>query len=391
MSKYRFGTLLIDPYWIGFYVTSYGDHYRRRALIGTLCRLVAPHGISVLAINIVAIVVLCSLIFLLIKAWQHLELDNTFRGRLFTFAFFAAPFIGLLWEVLGDTLQIAFLLFSAVLLLARDRIENRAILVALGAVLICLAFFIHEASIFFLAPVLPFFLQRKPQPRDFIIPTVLLGALVLLSAAWSHVQPNLTYSAILFPQHGHFADPIETPDFKTLILLEKQEDFSSKRATIHFGIKILRIAALAFVGLIALVTAFSRSGFERFIATLACTGLYCLPLFVIAHDWGRFLCYAFMLAILAAAIPFSKIDLHEENNSMGWSSRAALRLRAMSNSTLLQMATLFVLLEKPGLPMRLRGVSSRELVTLIALGLIAFVTYRAKSRDLHEASSEPGW
>ena len=104
VSKYRFGTLLIDPYWIGFYVTSYGDHYRRRALIGTLCRLVAPHGISVLAINIVAIVVLCSLIFLLIKAWQHLEVDNTFRGRLFTFAFFAAPFIGLLWEVLGDTL-----------------------------------------------------------------------------------------------------------------------------------------------------------------------------------------------------------------------------------------------------------------------------------------------
>ena len=139
------------------------------------------------------------------------------------------------------------------------------------------------------------------------------------------------------------------------------------------------------------MTAFSRSGFERFIAALACIGLYCIPLFVIAHDWGRFLCYAFMLAILAAAIPFSKIDLHEENNSMGWSSRAALRLRTMSSSTLLQMATLFVLLEKPGLPMRLRGVSSRELVTLIALGLIAFVTYRAKSRDLHEASSEPGW
>ena len=63
----------------------------------------------------------------------------------------------------------------------------------------------------------------------------------------------------------------------------------------------------------------------------------------------------------------------------------------MSNSALLQMAGLFVLLEKPGLPMRLRGVSSRELVTLIALAVIAFVTYRSKSRELHQSSLESGW
>ena len=110
---------------------------RRRALIGTICRLIAPHGISVLAINVVAILSLLSLIYLLIKAWQHLEIEKTFRGRLFTFAFFAAPFIGLLWEVLGDTLQIAFLLFLAVIILAHHRIKNQAVLVAVGAILIC--------------------------------------------------------------------------------------------------------------------------------------------------------------------------------------------------------------------------------------------------------------
>ena len=244
---------------------------------------------------------------------------------------------------------------------------------------------------FFLAPVLPLFLKSKPRFRDFIISTLLLGALVLLSAAWSHVQPHLTYSAILFPQHGHFADPIETPDFKTLIVLEKQEDFSSKRAAIHFAVKILRIAALAFVGLIALVTCFSRAGFERFIAALACIGLYCIPLFVIAHDWGRFLCYAFMLAILAAAMQFADIDKPEEIATASWNSRAALKLRAMSNSALLQIAALFVLLEKPGLPMRLRGVSSRELATLVILALIALITYRTKSDESDQAPSAAVW
>jgi hypothetical protein len=94
--------------------------------------------------------------------------EPTLRSSLFLFALSASAVTAVFAEVLGDTLQIAFLFFVFTMLLAR-RLQSPSLqrLLALGA--LTLGFFIHEASIFFLAPALPFFLKERPKLREFAL------------------------------------------------------------------------------------------------------------------------------------------------------------------------------------------------------------------------------
>jgi hypothetical protein len=168
-NNYATGTLWVDPYWISFYLTNFKDGYRRRALIGSLCRFLFPAGMNVVLINAVAVLVLLLCMAWFIRSVGRLSLrEPTLRSSLFLFALSASAVTAVFAEVLGDTLQIAFLFFVFTMLLAR-RLQSPSLqrLLALGA--LTLGFFIHEASIFFLAPALPFFLKERPKLREFAL------------------------------------------------------------------------------------------------------------------------------------------------------------------------------------------------------------------------------
>ena len=91
-NNIRGGSLLIDPYWVGFYAANYQDGFRRRALIGSLCRLISPHGISVVPINIIVMVSIVVLMVIAVRGFIRLEAAPSLRQSVFSFAFFFSIF-----------------------------------------------------------------------------------------------------------------------------------------------------------------------------------------------------------------------------------------------------------------------------------------------------------
>lgn len=295
------GTLLVSPYWLSFYVATYQDGFRRRALIGSICRMLAPQGISVFVINAIALIAAVSLLVLLARAFSKISNLDSQRSRLFGFAFFASIFGGMVFETLGDMLQITFLLFLAALLISARLRLNPLTRLVIGLLMICVAFLIHEASLFFIVPLLPFLVRHRPRMIDFILPLLLFAGLFALSIKWSHLNPAITYKAILHPASMPMDQLVETPDFKSLLQAEMATDFSSVKAVLRFATTCLRLLMVLIAGVFALAQCLPSRYLNDFLRRLGVILAFNLPMWAVAHDWGRFLVYGFLLSIVAVA------------------------------------------------------------------------------------------
>jgi hypothetical protein len=381
------GSLLVDPYWVGFYVTNYKDGFRRRALLGSLCRLISPHGISVIAINIVALLAAFFLAVLLIRSFIRISATPSYQTSLFTFAFFASALTAMFFETLGDTLQIAFVVFLLAILLATRCNAGVKVRLFLGLCLVCIGFFIHEASLFFLTPALPFLIRRRPRLNDFIIPSLLLAALLGLAVHWSHVQPDLTYRAILVPRQSQLTQAFDTPDFKTLQQSELQDDFGSIHNIIRFASRCLRLLVLLFAGVVAVSNCLSRKHFDHFLLALGCILLYNAPLWLIAHDWGRFLAYSFFFAIVVTALSkYVPSTISEPEGTPGLLSRVANTIRRVGSFDMISLAILFVLFDSEMLESRVTGIGVRAFVSFLVL--FALAVFAAVSGQQRQAAND---
>jgi hypothetical protein len=292
-------TLLMEPYWVDFCLVNYQDGYRRRALIGSLWRLLFPGGLNVVAINGFSLLITLALLTLLFLAIRHsLRQDDT-RSRFWVFALFASAFTSIFFEVTGDMLQIAMLLLCIVMLLLAPRLRHPAARLLLGLATLSIGFLIHEASVFFLPTALPFFLSRRPRLRDMILPLVLIIPLLAVAQQWSNRQGHPTYPVLLRSGDRYLPPAAAAPSLQTELMWETNLNFGSRVSFHNFVRRIVQITlfalALALVG--RQIT--SRETFERILfPTLVIFGIS-LPLWTIAHDWGRFLAYAIFLAIVS--------------------------------------------------------------------------------------------
>jgi hypothetical protein len=380
-SYARQGTLFVGAYWAGFYAVTYQDGFRRRALLGTICRLISPSGVSVLAINMMAFATLAALLLLVARSYLKLEPNSSTHFMLFSFALFASPTVGISIDVLGDTLQIALLLFCVGMFILTRYTQKRSLPLLGGLALIALAFFIHEASVFFLAPALPFFLSPTPRLRSFILPSLLLAGMLVLSGKWSHLNPTPSYPILSFPHERPLVGLVSTPDFKTLLAIEQHKYLSSPKSASVLLAKLSRPFALGFVTLSALAISLGRSTFDRMLFVFAVIFLYCVPLWVVAHDWGRFVCYCFFLAVIATAFSLHRFPGEDHISVPVWVSSRATNLRTLSDNALIQAGVLFALLDKPEFDMQTKGLGSRDVVALGVIVTIALVAARSSSKD----------
>lgn len=368
---YRIGLLLVDPYWTQFYTTTYQDHFRRRALIGTLCRLIWPQGVSVIAINAIALATAGLLTFLLIRAFITLTRVRESSQALFAFAFFASTFGAMLFDCLGDPLQVAILIFCSLLALASRKLVPPSGRMLIGLCATTAAFFVHEASLFLLAPAIPFFTERRPHLKNFFAPLMLLLSLLLLSLHWSKLHPVPTYHAITFPHMHAYSERADTPDFKTLLHEEGYLYFGSPQRGLRFVAKCLRVALLLLAGLIAVSVCFSAMAFRRFLVTLAVILLLGSPLWIVALDWGRFLSYTFFLAIVSTSAWHQS---HDEggDDKPGRAARFVETFNHFSDVGMVRLSCLMVLLATTVAADRETGSSVRELISILVLAGLAF-------------------
>lgn len=333
-------TGLIDMYWVNFYLLSYRDGYRRRALLGSITRTLSPAGAPLFWINILAFVVMFLIAFALcLQILRANQNRLSFAQGAIAFVLCGGGVTALLFETAGDPLQICVLVaIAAFAAIGRcERLPLR-LTVALAGCALCIL--IHEASIFLMAPsILLVALDRLRLPAR-------LGALVLILAVmlgavthWGTVQGNPTYAGVGFPAKRMIQpEPEPTPPFKTLLLEEEHERFKD-RATIRFTFYMVLGLILTFAaGLILFASLLPENILLRQLYIFAVTIVVSAPLYVIAHDWGRFSTYTLFISLFAAAALRNSFDgkEHALRKAREW-----LR-RLRSNSLALIFAVLAV-------------------------------------------------
>jgi len=342
------GTLFVDPYWVEFYLSNYPDGFRRRALVGTLCRMLFPGGVPVMAINVFAAAVLLAAFVLLIRALCRLSVDAPSpRARLFLFALCASTLTAVFYETLGDLLQLTLVLFCCVMLLAARYLGKDWLKICAGLSIVALGYFIHEASVFLLAPALPFFVKQRPRLRDFVLPLCLVAALAGLSVHWSGRVPHPTYFATLehtlSQQRTLAATTAAAPALHWELAAEYRLYFATPAARVYFAERFPQTLALGFAYLAALALCLERRRLQRTLFALCVIVLVSLPLWCIAIDWGRFLTYALLLAVVSSA----RWPGSDEADAPSLIRRLSDRLASLAQHELLQLGALFVLFTGP--------------------------------------------
>jgi hypothetical protein len=387
------GTLFTDPYWVGFYLSSYQDGFRRRALVGTLCRHLFPAGVPILAINASAFLILGAVFFLLLRSLCRLATQTETqppthpsepRSALWLFALSASILTAVFYETLGDLLQVTLVLFSAAMLLAqRCGLRHRLrLLIGMAAIAVC--FFIHEASIFLLAPALPFFLKRRPRWRDFLLPASALAALLALSVYWSATNPHPTNYALLLHHRVLAATIYTTPSLRDELRTEYRIYFSSSSAIVYFLWRLPRILAIVFATLLGLVLCLPSRAVQRTLYPLACILLASIPLWVIATDWGRFFTCALVLAVVATARwqtqPSAALATQDDPSAVPSPVlRLAAWLHSLARIELLQFGALFLLFTAPdGLDAHIEGAGLPATQAFCLVAAIAWLSHRTQ-------------
>jgi hypothetical protein len=334
-------SLFLQWYWFGFYVTSYRDGFRRRALVGSILRLLFPHGLSVYIINGLALFCMFVCLAVLLRALVRLCSDTPpLRARLFLFVLCASTLSGVFSEVLGDMSQVAFTFFFAVNLLAGRRLRNQQARLGLALATVVVCFFIHESTICYLLPALPFILKPWPRPRDFVVPCLAYGVLLALTMHFSTMTAHPTYPALLSGHRPWLQNPWAMVSMHASIEAQHRIFIASRRymATCLGGLGLLILCSFLAFG-----RCFDRRNFEHVLEAFTVIFILSLPIFIMAQDWGRFLVYVFLLTLVSCGLwsGFVSAIPSEAPHAI---SRLADGLLAITSTDLAQLGIAFALL-----------------------------------------------
>ncbi len=352
----------VDDYWANFWLMSYFDGYSRRALAGSMLHALMGTQLSYLHINMlcgfIALAGFGAAMYLVLK-----QCGQAHRFPLVALLLATGPTFTLFIELLGDTLQLCFLLCMGCLALAGRKPKPAhglvIVLAALAAILI------HEASIFVVLPALCILFLHGMGRRTGFIPVLgVMGAALLLPLLLGDDHGAHTRSVLMQRDGSMFAvmtDPL--PPFATLLQTELHNYFGSPGAVVKFVMKIFQ----AFTWPMLVVLFLAHQLHKK--AILACF-LFLMavssPLYVIAHDWGRFAIYTLWMSIgLAATLPATMFE--------GLTGVGALAERMMSAterlfaSAFLPAALVFVYTAHSGY--RVEGLTK---VNLLQIGLLVF-------------------
>jgi hypothetical protein len=208
----------------------------------------------------------------------------------------SGPSATLLFEVLIDPLQICFIILLPFLFIQKYRFI--ALIYGLISSVIMIA--IHEASIFIFMPALfliyKFSNNKQVKIKNIIFYTVCIA---LLYAVVLDTQIVDAHSMAIVAKDGSLFTLYKSslPSFSSLLSEEMAFYFGSLKGVIYFLLKILRVTFWPLLFLcVAFVFLKDRKSLRFFFILL----LVSSPLYLIAHDWGRFAIYSFLLSLICS-------------------------------------------------------------------------------------------
>lgn len=288
----------MDAYWTNFWLISFDDGYRRRALLGHLTGLFSGGLLDFRSLNAVGFLFATAapaLIFL-----KYFLVRTHHPNWYWVFLILVVgPTTTVFFETAGDPLHVVFALCIFYAFVAKYISAGSSAIIA--GVLSILAIMIHEAALFIFLPTI--YLLHCFSHNKLTSWTFLFAALVTVGGTFVLVlnnQPLIESRAglLLKDSSVYHAPQDALPSYKVLLQREFDAYFGSLYDFLIMIRKTIGSFAFPILGLV-LVTKFMKD--ENFIACFLCLLLLSLPLLVIAHDWGRFLIYDFLLAMLISS------------------------------------------------------------------------------------------
>jgi len=309
----------VETYWARFWMLGYSDGASRRALLGQLVRWTVGAEVSWLTLSAVGIAVTGGVLGLVAVPYARLHTPYGVRAtwRQQT-AFESVAAIALVFsgaaavvplQLIGDPLQVALLLalgygIAAPKLGARWRAP---VAIAVGAV----AVLVHEASAFLVVPFLYATAcnQLRGVSAGKVVALVTLAAAAPIGLSHLLVQHTLGHGTSLRLMDGSLFTVTENPlpSLGTLWHEEVVARFGSIRGIAKTASFVPRIG-LPIIAAVVALTGLCRDVTlpRRFTYLMVCS----LPLYVIAHDWGRFATYSLLLAIALPSPGYTLLDVH---------------------------------------------------------------------------------
>ncbi|WP_446745064.1 hypothetical protein [Silvibacterium acidisoli] len=340
------GTGLIDMYWVNFYLVNFRDGFHKRAILGSITRLLEPAGASLLCINLFAFLVLFCLIFLVGRQILSANSGTLSTAHAAVAAIvFAGGITGVLFQTAGDPMQVCMLVAVAAFVLMQ-RSQSTGVRLAIAIAACGLNAGIHEASVFLIAPALllaALYRVRAVMRLGImaVIVAVLLGGVTRLTNA----NGNSTYTGIgVHVQRTIHLEPDVTPPLGELLrqeIHERTKDSADIRFT-EYMIAGLGMTYLA--GMVLFCWLLPEGVAARMAMLCGITLVISAPLYIIAHDWGRWSTYTLLISLFAAMSIFRSPEQPTGFTVRSGAGISRLIGRVKSNYFVLAFAVLAVIL-----------------------------------------------
>lgn len=302
-----------DAYWALHWTRDYSDGFVRRGLLGEMLRLLGIDTTDYLLVTVLAWSASLALALLLIEAAFLLSRGlNALEANLFLLVVAASPATdGLIAETTGDPVQLllaAYMVVHWLVFVARPLCAWWA--AAVFGLFGLIAGLIHEGTLFLVFPaavVSALVLVRTPAARA-AAGAYLLGSAIAVGSVLLASQPAASSIAGGYMHVGAASMAMPGNSFQSLselLAIESAKNFGQGIAGYLLIVKRLVGSLLIPLYLACLVAAvsfgagdYSPADRKRVWATFAIPVLLSAPLYLIAHDWGRFGGYAIMQSLL---------------------------------------------------------------------------------------------
>ena len=350
----------VNEYWAQFWLTSFDDGYTRRAFLGQFMRKVFGLEISYQYINILGFLS-AGLILMFVLVWYFRQYSKV-QWAIPCAMLMSGPSVTLLFEVLADPLQICFVVLLPFLLIQKFRLI--ALIYGITVAITMIA--IHEASIFIFIPAvfLIYIFSNKQQLKIknliFYVATIaLLYAVVLDSQIVdAHSMSIVAKDGSVFTLYKS-----SLPSFALLLQEEILFYFGSLKGVIYFFLKIFRVTFWPILFLwVTFIFLKDRKSLRIFLILLFVSS----PLYLIAHDWGRFAIYSLLLSLICSFF------YNGEGINLGTLDKAIVFFVEKFHPHYLALA-LFPLLYISYDSYRIHGLSLANTIYILTAGVLYFL------------------
>ena len=301
----------IGGYWLDHWLIGYDLGFSRRGLLGWAHKLLVGESLNIQALHLFSYFLIALVFFFVYKSLR--EMVGVTTSKKLIALMFALPILSVFFETLSDPIHLCIGVYGvSCIFIAKSRIKWINAIVAISTVI--LTSLVHEASLFLIAPsfVMLATSGRHGIPRvklafiaTFVIYFASLVIYFLLMPKDSFeggeaLKSGAVRAYNIFTGNVYTYSGSQSATFMDLLRGEYNLYFGSLKSFVRFILKPIGtgLVPISFLLLVSCLTK-ARQTAAILWRIWIFIGLSSFPLYVIAHDWGRFAIYNLIVLFIS--------------------------------------------------------------------------------------------